>query len=175
MVMTYLIFALSVIFIRIFAGYDSRIQKGKYITIKNSVLSAILLDSTSFLLKTKRLKKDKNKISTCGICFYAGALAVLIINIVFFLISDIPIEPWGIETSKFLIYANTLNDKISAIAIFLLLLSIIEYIAVSIIQTTADVKPKWVKIFVRIVAIIMIITAGLALIYFLTEMIFYFL
>jgi membrane-bound metal-dependent hydrolase YbcI (DUF457 family) len=116
MVMVYLIFALSIFFVRLFAGYDSRYQKGKYISIKNTVLSIVLLDSMSIYGRTRRLKKDKNKMSLCGIPFYLGIGIVLITNIVFLTIPDMPIEPWGIETNKFIVYANTLNDKISAIA-----------------------------------------------------------
>ena len=63
MVMVYLIFALSIFFVRLFAGYDSRYQKGKYISIKNTVLSAVLLDGMSIYGRTRRLKKDKNKMS----------------------------------------------------------------------------------------------------------------
>ena len=148
MVMVYLIFALSIFFVRLLAGYDSRFQKGKYISIKNTVLSAILLDGMSIYGTTRRLKKDKNKMSICGIPFYVAAAAVLLINLVFLFVADIPIEPWGIETSKFIVYATTLNDKIFAISILLLLMSIIGYIAVTIIHSTKETKPKWIKIFV---------------------------
>ena len=148
MVMLYLIFALSILFVRLLAGYDSRYQKGKYISIKNTVLSVVLLDNMSIYGKTRRLKKDKNKMSICGIPFYLGIGIVLIINTVFWIIPDMPIEPWGIETNKFIVYANTLNDKISAIAILILFASVIDYTAVSIIHLTKETKPKWVKVFI---------------------------
>ena len=171
MIMIYLLFAMSIFMIRILAGYDSRYQNGKYLSVKNTVLSKILLDSMSIYSKTKRLKKDKNKMSICGIPFYVAAAFVLLINLVFLFITDIPIEPWGIETSKFIVYANTLNDKISAISILLLLMSIIAYIAVTIIHSTKETKPKWIKVFAWIVALIMILTAVLSSIYFLIELI----
>ena len=172
MVMVYLVFALSIFFVRLLAGYDSRYQKGKYMSIKNAVLSAVLLDSMSIYEKNRRLKKDKNKMSFCGIPFYLGIGIVLLTNIVFLIIPDIPIEPWGIETNKFIVYANTLNDKISAIAILILFtLVIIDYIAVSIIHLTKETEPKWIKIFIWIVAALMIVTATASAIYFIVELI----
>ena len=171
MVMVYLIFALSIFFVRLLAGYDSRFQKGKYISIKNTVLSIVLLDSMSIYGRTGRLKKDKNKMSFCGIPFYVGVGIVLIINTVFLIIPDMPIEPWGIETNKFIVYANTLNDKISAIAILILFTLVIDYIAVSIIHLTKEKKPKWIKIFIWIVATLMIVTATASAIYFIVELI----
>ena len=171
MVMVYLIFALSIFFVRLLAGYDSRYQKGKYISIKNTVLSAILLGGMSIYAKNSRLKKDKNRMSFCGIPFYLGIGIVLLTNIVFLIIPDIPIEPWGIETNKFIVYANTLNDKISAIAILILFTLVIDYIAVSIIHLTKETEPKWIKIFIWIVAALMIVTATASAIYFIVELI----
>ena len=170
MIMIYLLFAMSIFMIRILAGYDSRYQNGKYLSVKNTVLSKILLDSMSIYSRTKRLKKDKNKMSICGIPFYVTAAFVLLINLVFLFITDIPIEPWGIETSKFIVYAKTFNDKISAISILLLLMSIISYIAVTIIHSTKETKQKWIKFFVWAVAAIMFLTAVLSSIYFLIEL-----
>ena len=162
---------MSIFMIRILAGYDSRYQNGKYLSVKNTVLSKILLDSMSIYSRTKRLKKDKNKMSICGIPFYVAAVFVLLINLVFLFITDIPIKPWGIETSKFIVYANTLNDKISSISILLLLMSIVGYIAFTIIHSTKETKPKWIKGFAWMVAVIMILTAVLSSIYFLIELI----
>ena len=117
------------------------------------------------------MKKDKNKMSFCGIPFYLGIGIVLLTNIVFLIIPDIPIEPWGIETNKFIVYANTLNDKISAIAILILFALVIDYIAVSIIHLTKETKPKWIEIFIWIVAALMIVTATASAIYFVVELI----
>ncbi len=171
MVMVYLIFAISVFFIRILSGYDSRYQKGKYLSVKNTILSKILLDSMSIYGKTRRLKKDENKMSICGVFFYVGAGLVLFINLFFLIVTDIPNEPWGFETNKFIVYTNTLNDKISAIAILFLFLSIVGYVAFSIMQATKETKPKWVKIFVWIVAILMISISVSGSVYLLIELV----
>ena len=171
MIMVYLLFAMSIFMIRILAGYDSRYQNGKYVSVKNTVLSKILLDRMSIYSRTKRPKKDKNKMSICGIPFYVSVAAVLLINLVFLLVADIPIEPWGIETNKFFVYANTFNDKISAISILLLFSSVIGYIAITLIRSTKEIKPKWIKIFVWVVTVIMILTAVLSSVYFLIELV----
>ncbi len=171
MPMIYLLFVLLILFIRILAGYDSRYQKGKYISIKNTVLSVVLLDSMSIYGRTKRLKKDTNKMAICGIPFYLGIGIVLITNIIFSTIPDIPIEPWGIETNKFIVYADTLNNKISALAILILLASVIGYSAISIIHSTKETKPKWIKVFVGIVASLMIVISATIAIYFFIELI----
>ena len=171
MIMVYLLFAMTIFMIRIFAGYDSRYQNGKYVSVKNTVLSKILLDSMSIYSRTKRPKKDKNKMSICGVAFYAAAFVVLLINLVFLFIADIPIGQWGIETNKFIVYANTFNDKISAISILLLFCSLIVYIAFTVIYSTKETKPKWIKIFIWIVAVIMILTAILSSVHFLIEMV----
>ena len=94
MVMMYVLFLLSVMFIRGFAGYDSRKQKGKYILIKNQILSTLLLDKMIMLEKSNRLKKDRNKMSVTGLIYYIAASIVFIISIVFALVPDIPSEPW---------------------------------------------------------------------------------
>ena len=170
MIMVYLVFAMSIFMIRIFAGYDSRYQNGKYLSVKNKALSKILLDSMSMYSKIKRPEKDRNKMSICGIPFYVAAGVVLLVNLIFLFVDDIPIEPWGIETEKFIVYANTLNDKISAIGILLLFASVIGYAAIAIIRSTKEVTPKWLKIFIWVVAVIMILVAALVSLYLLTEM-----
>ena len=171
MIMVYLLFVMSIFMIRILASYDSRYQNGKYLSVRNTVLSKILLDSMSIYSRTTRLKKDKNKMSICGISFYVAAAVVLLINLVFLFVADIPIEPWVIETDKFIVYANTFNDKISAISILLLFSSVIGYIAFTVIHSTKETKPKWIKIFVWVVTVIMILTAVLSSVYFLIELV----
>ena len=109
----YLFFVLAIFIIRMFAGYDSRYQNGKYLPIKNKVLSKILLGSMSIYTRnSKRLKKDQNKMSIRGIVLYIVAGTVLLINLIFLFVADIPIKPWVMKTDKFIIYVNTFNDKI---------------------------------------------------------------
>ena len=170
MVMMYVLFLLSVIFIRGFAGYDSRKKKGKYIVIKSRILSTLLLDEMVMLEKTYRLKKDRNKMSTVGLIYYLAALIVLVLSIVLALIPAIPCEPWTFESAKFVLFADSLNDKIVTVAITLLLSAVWDYIAVSIVKFTKDIKPIWLKIFIWITACLMIFVGSFLSVYMLIDL-----
>ena len=52
MVMIYLLFAMSIIFIRFLSGHDSRYESGKYLTVQNTILSKLLMDNTSLYERT---------------------------------------------------------------------------------------------------------------------------
>ena len=171
MVMMYVLFLLSVIFIRGFAGYDGRKKKGKYIVIKSRILSTLLLDEMVMLEKTYRLKKDRNKMSIVGLIYYLAALIVLITSIVFALVPDIPCESWAFESAKFVLFADSLNDKIVTVAITLLLSAVWDYIAVSIVKMTKDTKPTWLKIFVWVTACLMILVSSFPCVYMIVDLI----
>ena len=175
MVMMYVLFLLSVIFIRGFAGYDSRKKKGKYIVIKSRILSTLLLDEMVMLEKTYRLKKDRNKMSIVGLIYYLAALIVLLLSIIFAFIPAIPCEPWAFESAKFVLFADSLNDKIVTVAITLLLSAVWDYIAVSIVKMTKDTKPTWLKIFIWITACLMILISCFPCVYMIVDLIISFL
>ena len=175
MVMMYVLFLLSIIFIRGFAGYDSRKKKGKYIVIKSRILSTLLLDEMVMLEKTYRLKKDRNKMSIVGLIYYLAALIVLLLSIIFAFIPAIPCEPWAFESAKFVLFADSLNDKIVTVAITLLLSAVWDYIAVSIVKMTKDTKPTWLKIFIWITACLMILISCFPCVYMIVDLIISFL
>ena len=175
MLVMYVLFLLSVIFIRGFAGYDSRKQKGKYILIKNRILSAFLLDEMIMFEKSYRPKKDRNKMSFVGLVYYIAASIVFIISIVFSIVPDIPSEAWTFQSAKFALLADTLNDKIVTIAITLLFCAVWNYIAVSIIRTAQNTKPLWLKIFILITAGFMILFSSFPPIYMTVNLILSFL
>ena len=87
------------------------------------------------------------------------------------LVPRIPIEPWGIETDRFLVYTDTLNGKISAIGILLLFLAVIIFLACAIIRYNKETQPNWLKIFVWTVASIMILCSALMAVYLFGELI----
>ena len=175
MLVMYVLFLLSVIFIRGFAGYDSRKQKGKYIVIKNEFLSRFLLDEMMMLEKSYRPKKDRNKMSFVGLVYYIAASIVFIISIVFALVPSIPCEPWTFQSAKFALLADTLNDKIVTITIALLLCAVWNYLAVSIIRITKDTKPLGLKIFILAIAGFMILFSSFPPIYMIVDLILSFL
>ena len=170
MIMIYMLFLLSLIFIRWFAGYDSRRQTGKYVIIKNKTLSTLLLEKMTFLDKNDRTKKDRNKMSVVGLVYYIAAFIVFIISVVFTLVPDIPSEPWAFESAKFILFADSLNDKIVTVAITLLLSAVWDYIAVSIVKMTKDTKPTWLKIFIWITACLMIFVGSFLSVYMLIDL-----
>ena len=171
MVMMYILFLFTLIFIRCFAGYDSRRQKGKYIVIKNEILSRLLLDKMMMLEKSYRLKKDKNKMSIVGLMYYIAAFIVFIVSIVFALIPDIPCDPWVFRSAKFALLADTLNDKIVTIAITLLLAADWIYLAVAIIRITKNTNPILLKIFVWVTACLMILVSSFPCVYMIVDLI----
>ena len=175
MVMMYVLFLLSVIFIRVFAGYDSRKEKGKYIVIKSRILSTLLLDEMVMLEKTDRLKKDRNKMSVVGLIYYLAALIVLLLSIIFAFIPAIPCEPWAFESAKFVLFADSVNDKIVTVAITLLLAAVFSYLAVSIVKFTKDTKPTWLRIFIWITVCLMILISCFLCVYMIVDLIISFL
>ena len=175
MVMMYILFLFTLIFIRGFTGYDSRKKKGKYIVIKSRILSTLLLDEMVMLEKTYRLKKDRNKMSILGLIYYLAALIVLLLSIIFVFIPAIPCEPWAFESAKFVLFADSLNDKIVTVAITLLLSAVWDYIAVSIVKMTKDTKPTWLKIFIWITACLMILISCFPCVYMIVDLIISFL
>ena len=116
------------------------------------------------------MKKDRSRLSVRGAWFYAGAGVVLFIHIAFLIVHPIPIEPWGIETDKFMVYADTLNEKISAIVVLLLFLSVMGYMAFTAIRFTKE-KPKWINVLIWSVAIFMLLTVALSSLYLLRALV----
>lgn len=175
MVMMYILFLFSLIFIRGFAGYDSRKQTGKYIIINNKAVSSLLLDKMMMLEKSYRPRKDRNKMSVVGLVYYIAAFIVFIISVVFTLVPDIPCKPWAFQSVKFALLADSLNDKIVAIAITSLLAAVFSYLAISIVKMTKDTKPTWLKIFVWATACLMILVSSFPCIYMIVDLIISFL
>lgn len=167
-----LLFLISLVFCRFFAGYDSRFQKGKYIIIENEKLRKLLIDDTSFFERRKRLKKDINKMTVSGLAFYIFSFYTLVIStLLYFIVPKTPSEPWEIETDGIFMYADTLNEKLAAICIWLFFIGVILCTAIYMIRYTKTTKPKWIKILSYVVSYMMIITAIFFMFYILKELI----
>lgn len=165
-----LLFILCILCIRSLAGYDSRFQNGRYIVIKNKILSRILLDSEIFYGRTKRLKNDRNKMSVRGLVYYGAACFVLVLNIILYIMPDVPCTPWTIYASRFFLYTDTINEKISAILIFdLFLLVLFEFFFV-IIRRFDDIEERWLKIFSAVVSMIGILLIIVCMIFLVDEL-----
>lgn len=164
MIMMYLLFLISLVVCRFFSGYDSRFQNGKYIIINSHKLRMLLVDETSFFERSKRLKNDINKMTISGLFFYIYSLITMILSVLLnFFVPKTPIEAWKIETDDFFMYVDTLNEKLSAICIWLFFLSIISYVAVLMVRHNKTVKQKWIKILTYIVSSIMLVAVAFML------------
>ena len=122
------------------------------------------------LEKKYHLKKDRNKLSILGLIYYLAALIVLLLSIIFAFIPAIPCEPWAFESAKFVLFADSLNDKIVTVAITLLFAAVFSYFAVSIVKFTKDTKPTWLKIFIWITACLMIFVGSFLSVYILIDL-----
>lgn len=160
MAMMYLLLVLSAALIRFFAGYDSRFQSGRYITVKNTVLSRILTDSTSFFERTKRPRHDRGRMSVAGLVYYAALAAVIAVNAVFLILPPIPSEPWFLETSRLIMYADTLGDKISAAAIGLLMLSVLGYMVLGSARAVKTIKQRPLRFFISAFVVLALFALG---------------
>jgi len=163
MIMMYLLFALVFVFCRFFAGYDSRFQKGKCVVIDNPKLRMLLIDEMSFFEKNNRLKKDINKMTVSGIALYIYSLATLVVSVLLHLVvPKTPVEAWEIETNGFFMCVDTLNEKLAAICIWSLFLSIIVCVAFRLFQyIIKTTEQKWIKILTYITCTMMLAAAAL--------------
>ena len=108
--------------------------------------------------------------SVWGIVFYAAAGVVLLVSLFFLFVDDIPIEPWVIDATELYIYADTLNEKVSAIVVLLLLALVVGYTVFRLLGLVKETKPKWVKIFVRVWLLLALFSAVALSGYFLFEL-----
>lgn len=167
MYMIYLLFLLCVLMARLLAGYDSRYLRGKYVVVKNKALQVLLLDGMSIYGRTRRRKSDRNKMSVAGLWLYAALGAVVFVNLVCLVLPGIEIAPWIIDTGEFIVYANTLNDQVSAIAVLLFFAAEIAFVSVTLFCLTKNTEPKWIKWLARGIAGIMLLTALMTAVYLL--------
>ncbi len=148
MLMVFLLFVMALFICHFFAGYDGRFQNGKYITIKNPKLRALLIDKSSYATRGNRPQKDINKISLEGLVLYVFGFLTLVLSVLFyFIIPKTPIEPWQLETDKFFMYVDTLNEKWTAISLWLFFLLVMFYMAIRIFGCAKKAEKKWEKTF----------------------------
>ncbi len=158
MAMVYFWFFICLVFCRFMAGYDSRVDKGKYITIRHHGLRVLLLDKDSFGEKGRRRpKKDLNKMTVRGLVFYVYALVTLLVSVLLNLfVPKTPVEPWIIDTNKFYLHVDTLNKIASAACIMLFFCSLVVYMAIMLMRYVKTLQAKWQKIVLYITIFIML-------------------
>lgn len=156
--MMWLIFLFCLIILRFYAGYDSRFQKSKFITIKNHKLKMALIDETSFFERRKRLKQDINKMSVSGLVLYLFGFFILIASVVcYHFLPKSPVEPWEIDTDKFFMYVDTLNEKVAAGFIWIYFICMFFCLAIHMFQYCKTIDVKWIKVLTYSCSVIMLL------------------
>jgi len=172
MLKMWLVFVLSLVLVRFYAGYDSSFQNNKFIVIKNPKIRKILVDETLLHERKKRPKQDINKITISGLVLYLFALVTLIASIVcYFNLPQTPVEAWEIESDGFFIYVDTLNEKISAELIWIYFICMVLYIGLSMFKYCKVLKKKGERVITRITAVVMILVSLACGIYAIIEIV----
>ncbi|MGM9635863.1 MAG: hypothetical protein ACI3YE_06890 [Candidatus Avispirillum sp.] len=163
MFVVYIVLALCLISIRFLAGYDSRVQKGKYFLIKNRFLRIALVDEWSFFDKRKRLTKDINKISVTGFIYYVISGVIITGDIMLMsFVPEMDTVPWELEIGKYSLCIDTFNKRIAATSICLLFFAVIVWAAFRLIVFINNEEHLWIRILAYIVVAVIILTVGFA-------------
>ena len=150
----YLLYAAALVLIRVFASYDSRCQRGRYMRIDNRVFQKLLLEKRAFWEDGDRLEKDRNKITVPGVIFYVCALFVLAANVVLrCLVPRIPATPWEMDSEKLYVYAETVNERLCVALIWFFLLAALAYMMIEILAHAKSVEKIWLRVTAYAVAV----------------------
>ena len=163
-----LLVVLCYIFIRFFAGYDSRFHSGRYIVIKNPILRALLLDRKSFRERTNRLKKDINKMNVSGLSLYiVGATTMVVSLLSYLLLTKTPVDPLTAE--ELFVYGDTLNVKAACLCQWLFCLLVFVFMAISIIKYTKEIEQRWIKVISYVCSVAMMAVCAFAVFFMMQE------
>lgn len=113
----------TLFFARDISGYDNRYNNRKHFVLKNKEIANILLPkSCGWQRCVKRAKSDFNKITYIGVAFYIlNILLILLVPVFLFLVPEIKVSPFEIDTHYLYISVDTLNQKLPVLFAFLLL------------------------------------------------------
>ena len=152
----------TLLFARDISGYDSRYNIGKYFVLQNKKIAKILLPkSTGFQRGLKRSKADFNKMTYSGAIFYFfNLLVILSIPIFLFLVPEIQVQPFEIDSRYIYIFADTLNQKLPIIFTFILLTAEVIVVFINVIIQARKQNKNWL-IILSLILIILIALFGL--------------
>lgn len=129
-----IIIIFTLFFARICTSFDSRVDKGRFIKIKNEKLAKVLIEQMSFWERRKVLKQDRNKMSFVGLVFYLSNALIVLITLIFLLIPEISCRPLEIEATDIYIYVDTWNTKVPLVCAGILLCSEMAYFILKIFK-----------------------------------------
>ena len=155
------------------AGYDSAINKGKYILINNISFQKFLLPKKRMVTNfSKRVKEDKNKMTIAGLIFYSClSIIILLIPILLIFVPKIPINPYEIDTRYIYIYVDTLNQKIPVLLTILLITFEFTYYLFTLFKINKFEIKKGIKIGIYFLCSLLFVLMFLSIIFTFKEII----
>ena len=134
----------TLLFARDISGYDGKYNKGKYFVLQNKEIAKILLPKSSgFQRGVKRSKTDFNKMTYSGATFYiCNLLLILTIPAFLFLVPEIKVSPFEIDTRYLYILVDTLNQKLPVLFAFVLLTIEIIFEFINVISQSKKQNKK---------------------------------
>ena len=143
MVVILLIFFATVFIARIMSGYDSRYNNRKYFIFQNKNIAKVFLPKSGWNRGSKRKKADFNKMTYVGATFYfCNLILILLIPIFLFLIPEIKIHPFEIDSRYIYITVDSLNEKLPLLLSLILLTVEIIFEFLEIISQTLKHNKK---------------------------------
>ena len=144
------------------SGYDNRYNARKYFVLHNKDITKILLPkSVGFQRGVKRTKADFNKMTYVGAVFYLfNLLVILSIPVCLFLVPEIQIQPFEIDTRYIYIFVDTLNQQLPVLFALILLTTEIIFEFLNVIIKARKQNKKWL-IILSLILIILIALLGL--------------
>ena len=138
------------------SGYDGKYNKGKYFVLQNKEIAKILLPKSSgFQRGVKRSKTDFNKMTYSGATFYiCNLLLILTIPAFLFLVPEIKVSPFEIDTRYLYILVDTLNQKLPVLFAFVLLTIEIIFEFINVISQSKKQNKKGMIILSSILMIL---------------------
>lgn len=156
MIMILFIIFATLFFARTISGYDNIYNNRKYFVIKNKEIAKLLLPkSAGWSRGANRAKTNFNKMTYIGAIFYiCNALLILSLPLFLFLVPEIKVSPFEIETRYLYILVDTLNQKLPVLLAVLLLAVEIIFEFINMISQSKKQNKKGIVVLSSILMII---------------------
>ena len=154
----FIIFA-TLLISRVMSGYDNRYNDRKYFVLKNKEIAKILLPkSAGWSREANRTKANFNKMTYIGAIFYIfNVLLILSIPVFLFLVPEIYVSPFEIDTRYLYILVDTLNQKLPILLSLILLTIEIIFEFINVISQVRKQNKKWLLILSSILMVILVL------------------
>ena len=146
----------TLLFAREISGYDSRYNSSRYFVLHNKKIAKILLPKSSgFKRGVKRSSQDFNKMTYRGAILYLlNLLVILSMPIILFLVPEIRVQAFELETRYMYILVDTLNQKLPILFSLILLAVEIIFLFINAISQAKKQNQNWLVILSVILMVI---------------------